>query len=310
MTEETNKNLLNNYLSDNFDFLFQYNGKKILGATSGLSTVDNITEGFFGLTAVTGAPGYGKTTFAIQSVIHNIFEEQTPTIYISLEVSKDMFVAKILSNLIKVPIKKILKGQLTEEESVLYIEALDKLLNNDFLYIIDNTEASLHEIEKAIPFMENFIYKKYGINKKPLVVLDYLNIFYDYGDEGKAERDKQDKVSHQMAEFIRIKNATTANFIIITAKNKAGYNSAELASIKGPNDLEYGFETILSLEGLSDDFPVSEYPADPETGFRGVNTLMSVIKNRWGENSKKIPLDFNGKYGIFTESLSNMKYNS
>jgi len=299
------KFLLNSYLEDSIDFLFRFNGKKILGATSGLSIVDNITEGFFGLTALTGVPGKGKTTFAIQSVIHNIFDVKTPTIYVSLEVSKDMFIAKIISNLIKVPVKKILKGQLNEIESIKYIEALDKLLNNDLLLILDTTDASLKNIKEAISFLGNYVYEKYGIMDKSLVVLDYLNIFYDYGEHGKKEKDKQDKISYQMSEFIKMKNETEANFIIITAKNKTGYKVAELASIKGPNDLEYGFETILSLEEVDEDFPVAEYSENKETGFRGVNTLMVVMKNRWGENSKKIPLDFNGKYGIFTEPLLN-----
>jgi len=299
------KLLLNQYLNDNIDFLFEFNGKQILGATSGLQIVDNITEGFFGLTALTGVPGKGKTTFAIQSVIHNIFKERVPTIYVSLEVNKDMFISKIISNMIKVPVKKILKGQLNEIESMHYIEALNTLLENDFLLILDNADASLKNIEESILFMEKYIYDKYGITDKPLVVLDYLNIFYDYGSEGKAEKDKQDKISRQMSEFIRIKNTTKANFIIITAKNKTGYKVAELASIKGPNDLEYGFETILSLEEVDPDFPIAEYPENKETGFRSVNTLLAVMKNRWGENSKKIPLDFNGKYGIFTEPKIN-----
>jgi replicative DNA helicase len=303
--EISNNLLLKNYLNKNMNFLFEFNGKKILGATSGIKIVDNVTEGFFGLTALTGVPGKGKTTFAIQSVIHNIFQEQTPTIYVSLEVSKDMFISKIISHLIHVPVKKILKGQLNEQESEDYIEALEKLLNNEFLLILDTTEASLENIRKSIDFMGKHMYETFGISTKPLIVLDYLNIFYDYGDEGKAEKDKQDKVSRQMAELIKIKNTTKSNFIIITAKNKSGYKVAELSSIKGPNDLEYGFETILSLEDVDEDFPIAEFAENKETGFRSVNTLMVVMKNRWGENSKRIPLDFNGKYGIFTEPILN-----
>lgn len=296
-----NSCVLNNHLNNKLDFLFEFNNKTTLGSESGLSNVDAVTEGFFGLTALTGVPGKGKTTFAIQTVIYNVFVKNKPVIYVSLEVNKDMLISKIISNQIQVPIKRILKGQMNKEESERYILALDVLIKKDNLLILDTNEASFDNIEDGIAFMKQKYIKKHGEQEEILVVLDYLNIFYDYGKAGAKENDKNERVSRQMAEFIRIKNETKSNFIIITAKNKQGYKSAELSSIKGPNDLEYGFETIISLEEVSEDFPVADYPPNRETGFEEVNTLLVVMKNRWGESFKKIPLEFIGSLGKFRE---------
>lgn len=293
--------LLDKYIQNKMDFLFEFNDKDLLGNPSGVTSVDEITEGFFGLTGLTGVPGKGKTTFAIQSVIHNVFNEKNPVIYVSLEVNRDMLISKIISNRIGVPVKNILKGRMDFEQSKKYIKMLDVISKEDNLLILDTKEASFENIEGAIEYMKQKQVKNYGYSKEIMVVLDYLNIFYDYGEDGKKEKDKNDKVSRQMAEFIRIKNETKTNFVIITAKNKQGYKTGELSSIKGPNDLEYGFETIVSLEDVDEDYPVSNFPENPETGFKEVNVLMTVMKNRWGENSRKIPLDFNGKHGVFTQ---------
>lgn len=293
--------LLNNHLKKNLNFLFEFNNKITLGHSSGLDTVDEVTEGFFGLTAVTGVPGKGKTTFAVQAVIHNVLALRKPVLYVSLEVNKDMLISKIISNQIKVPIKRILKGHMNQDESERYIECLENLMKHDNLMILDTKDASFENIEKGIAYLKEKFMREEGVVEEVLVVLDYLNIFYDYGPDGGKEKEKSDRVSRQMAEFIRMKNETKANFIIITAKNKQGYKTAELASIKGPNDLEYGFETILSLEDIDEDFPISDYPPTENTMFEPINTLMVVMKNRWGETHKKIPLTFLPHLGEFRQ---------
>ncbi len=293
------QNLLKNHLSKNLNFLFEFNNKITLGHSCGIESVDDITEGFFGLTAVTGVPGKGKTTFAVQAVIHNVLVLKKPVLYVSLEVNKDMLISKIISNRIKVPIKRILKGQMNQRESEEYIKCLNQLMEHDNLMILDTTDASFENIEKGIAYLKEKFLREEGVAEEVLVVLDYLNIFYDYGPDGGKEKEKSDRVSRQMAEFIKLKNETKSNFIIITAKNKQGYKTAELSSIKGPNDLEYGFETIISLEEVDEDFPLSDYPPNEKTLFESVNTLMVIMKNRWGETNKKIPLVFLPHLGEF-----------
>lgn len=287
-------------LKNNLDFLFKFNGKDIIGSPSGLRILDEVTDGFFGLTALTGIPGKGKTSFAIQSVMYNLLNESTPIIYVSLEVNKDMLIAKFLSNIIKVPVKDILKGNMNETESEEFLKGINLINEKEDLIVLDTKNASFNSIKESIVFLEKDFKRKNGYEKKPLVVIDYLNIFYDYGENGKQERDKNEKVAKQMSEFIALKNETSANFLIILAKNKQGYKDANMSSIKGPNDLEYGFETIISLEDVDDDFPISNFPANHKTGFRTVNTLITVVKNRWGD-TKKIPVDFDKAKGTFYE---------
>lgn len=297
-----NRKSISNIFQENVEKFYMFNGKDLLGSSSGLKTVDKATEGFFGLTCLTGVPGRGKTTFAIQTVAYNVFTLKKPVIYCTLEVNKQMFISKLTSFLANVPMKKILKGNLNLEESERVLEAYRKIYYNDKLILLDSEDTSFNSIKNQILKIKKE-YNERGEEISPLVVLDYLNIFYDYGEDAISSMDTKDKIARQMAEFIKLKNETKTNFIIIAAKNKQGYGTAEMSSLKGTNDLEYGFETILSLEDVHEEFPVSNYPANPKTGFVEVNTLMYIMKNRWGDAKKNIPLDFSGAEGRFKEPL-------
>jgi replicative DNA helicase len=290
---------MENYQIRNYSLesLFINQGKENLGSPSGLKIIDDSIE-FYGLCGLTGVPGKGKTSLAIQIMVHNAFVLQKPVIYVSLEVSVNMAISKIVSYLIGVPIKDILKGNMTYVETQKYIKALVDIKKCENLLIIDSKKASLKVIEDTINTSRQSHFKETGDYSTPLVVLDYLNIFYDYGDVSNSSSSGE-KTGNQMKELIRIKNETSANFIVIVAKNKQGYKQAEMSSLKGSNDLEYGFETIVSLEEVHEDFPISNYPEYGD--FKEVNVLVTMMKNRWGNASANLPLYFDGKRTRFFE---------
>ena len=61
-------------INQNTDFFFNFNHNEIIGSPTGLSNIDSITDGIWGLNALTGTPGKGKTSLAIQITINNIFK--------------------------------------------------------------------------------------------------------------------------------------------------------------------------------------------------------------------------------------------
>lgn len=280
---------ISSVLENNIDFLYSFKGKGVLGSPFGIESLDERTEGVFGLVGLTATPGAGKTTLALQRAYHNAFILNKPSLYITLEVPKKMFVAKFISFITGIPLKKMLKEYLSTEEIQKVNEAQDLILNNKNLFIMDNSDGvNFLNILRYIKNIQKKYLKEEGVEVNPLVVLDYLNLFHDSGTTEKL--DKNDKVSHQMIKFIEIKNETLANFLLIAAKNKRGYDVADLSSIKGPNDLEYAFETILSLEKTKNvDDNVTEY----------VNVFGSILKSRWGEAFINIPMHFSGKRSRF-----------
>lgn len=292
----------NSHFKKNLDFYFLYNGKDILGAPSGINLLDRRVEGFFGLVGLTGEPGKGKTSLAIQTAVFNVFVLERPVFYVSLEVNKDMLITKIISHMTGIPLKKILKGGMNYEESKRFLEASFKVLENKNLVVIDAKEATFDRIETLIDDIKEDYYKQYGVEEEVLVVLDYLNIFKDIPEgEINANSDSNDKSKVQMTKFIQIKNDTKSNWIIILAKNKQGYKKKDMGSIKGSGDLEYGFETLISLEDPDEEFPISDYPENLQTGFKEVNTLAVLLKARWEDTKKAVPLYFNGSENRFCE---------
>jgi len=231
-------------------------------------------------------------------MIYNAFVLKKPVIYISLEVSVDMAITKMVSFITGISVKDILKGRMNYEQTKDYIQAMLKVKSCDNLYIIDSKNASLKLMEDMIIKLKEEHFANTGDLENVLVVLDYLNIFYDYG-EVNGSSSQGEKTGNQMKELIRIKNETHANLVVIVAKNKQGYKQAEMSSLKGSNDLEYGFETIVSLEDVNEDFPISHYPESGD--FKEVNVLVTMMKNRWGKGSLSLPLYFNGQKSKFFE---------
>jgi len=288
------------HLANNLDFYFLFNNKELLGASSGLKGLDRVIEGWFGLCGLTGEPGKGKTTLAVQTVIYNALILNKPVLYISLEVNKDMLIGKLISHLTKVPIKKILKGGLSFEESMRYFQALKIILKCKNLIILDTKDASFESVENSIYALKEDYISNYEEEEEVLVVLDYLQLFSEMPLDAPKNLDSQSRTPYQMSEFIRIKNESKSNWIVILTKNKASYGATGMGIIKGDNSLEYGFETLITLEDPDDDFPRSDYPEN-ESGFKEVNVVGYCFKNRWGENKKVIPFYFNGAEGTFYE---------
>ena len=278
-----------NLLFNNSDFLFKYKGKKTLGCPTGIKELDKVIDGIFGLVGLTGVPGMGKTSLALQIADHNIFKIENEVIYISLEVSYDLLITKLAAFRAQTIMKHSLKDFLEYEEAVKFYEAIEEILDKENFYIIDK------KFNPTFEMIENIVkkIKEKKPNKEILVVLDYLNIFNE--PSLKDIKDKNEKMAHIIQNFIDIKNKTKANFLIILAKNKQGYKAAEMSSIKGDNNLEYGLETIVSLEDPKN-VDINE---NPET--LDFNVVAVVFKNRWGENFRKIPLKFEGRINRFFE---------
>lgn len=302
MEPNKSKNYANKYFEQNSDFLFAFNGKKILGASSGLKHFDELLEGFFGLVGITGEPGKGKTSFAIQTACHNCFtnSKKIPVLYVSLEVNKDLLIFKMISHITGIPLKKILKGGLNFQESQQVLEAIESIDNNVCLMIIDSEEATFENVKQCIKFLKEDFIKNYGYSEEVLTIIDYFNLWKDV-PKGSLITNPLERTNIQMQEWIKIRNDTNSNFAIILAKNKQGYRKQDLGVIKGSGDLEYGLETVISLEEPPEEYPISDYPKNEATGFMEVNTIACIMKNRWGEAKKMIPFYFNGAKNKFVE---------
>nr|UEQ12019.1 replication helicase subunit [Kumanoa mahlacensis] len=145
------------------------------GLISGFTELDQITGGFKNsdLIIVAGRPSMGKTSFAL-SIISNIIQLSSSNTKIkigifSLETSTKQILYKLLSITAQIPLKKLLTGQINENEWIT-IQKTSKHIINSISYIDDTANLCIDHLHSKTKLLKN---KQTKIN---LIVIDYLQL--------------------------------------------------------------------------------------------------------------------------------------
>ena len=289
-----------------------------LGVRTGLALLDKKTLGLDGLIVLGGIAGQGKTSLALQ-LAYGACELGTPTIFYSLEMPRRAIFTKILNRLAKVKYTDILlKGRqyldetkqdknllgesvdfyklLTKEQANNLKEAKAKLTKTSDKFYLRSRESKEADITfESVEREINLIKAEHSNADKVLVVIDHLQVF----DAGEY-KDQIDKEGKLITGFKGISERTGATVVLISQKNKAGFTSKGLQTIKGSVDIVYLADVVMFLEGEKEkDEELDNVIAD--FGGQPLKKIDLVIdKNRYNAPSK-IKLDFNGEYGSFTE---------
>jgi replicative DNA helicase len=295
---------------------------ELLGIKTGIAELDKKTLGLDGLIVLGGIAGQGKTSLALQ-LAFDVCELGTPTIFYSLEMPRRAIFTKILNRLAQVEYSDILlKGRqyldetrqdknllgeeidfyklLTEEQAdklKIAKEKLTKASNKFYLRSRESKEVDItfESVEREI----NLIKAEHKADKV-LVVIDHLQVF-NAGDNYKDQIDREGKL---ITGFKGISERTGATIVLISQKNKAGFTSRGLQTIKGSVDIVYLADVVMFLES-------DEEKTNKDNG----KDLDSIIATFGGQVLKKIDLvidknrynapctiqlDFNGEYSSFT----------
>ena len=294
---------------------------ELLGIKTGIAELDKKTLGLDGLIVLGGIAGQGKTSLALQ-LAFDVCELGTPTIFYSLEMPRRAIFTKILNRLAQVRYSDILlKGRqyldetrqgknllgedidfyklLTKDQADKLKQAKEKLTKaSDKFYLRsrENKEADItfESVEREV----NLIKAEHKADKV-LVVIDHLQVF-NAGDY----RDQIDKEGKLITGFKGISERTGATIILISQKNKAGFTSKGLQTIKGSVDIVYLADVVMFLE--SDEEKTNKdngKDLDSIIATFGGQVLkhidLVIDKNRYNAPCT-IQLDFNGEYSSFT----------
>ena len=291
---------------------------ELLGIKTGIAELDKKTLGLDGLIVLGGIAGQGKTSLALQ-LAFDVCELGTPTIFYSLEMPRRAIFTKILNRLAQVKYSDILlKGRqyldetrqdknllgedinfyklLTKDQADKLKQAKEKLTKaSDKFYLRsrENKEADItfESVEREV----NLIKAEHKADKV-LVVIDHLQVF-NAGDY----KDQIDKEGKLITGFKGISERTGATIILISQKNKAGFTSKGLQTIKGSVDIVYLADVVMFLEGEKEKQDEGLDNVIADFGGQVLKKIDLVIdKNRYNAPSK-IKLDFNGEYSSFTE---------
>lgn len=290
-----------------------------LGIKTGLAELDKKTLGLDGLIVLGGIAGQGKTSLALQ-LAYGACELGTPTIFYSLEMPRRAIFTKILNRLAEVKYSDILlKGRqyldeskketnllgeetdsnkyLSEAEAKQLKQAKGELVKTADKFYLRSRESKEADITfESVEQEINLIKAKHN-SDKVLIVIDHLQVF-NAGDY----KDQIDKEGKLITGFKGLSERTGATIILISQKNKQGFTSKGLQTIKGSVDIVYLADLVMFLESENekpDDEGIDNIIADTFGG--GLKKIDLIIdKNRYNAPSK-IELDFNGEYSKFTE---------
>lgn len=232
--------------------------------STGIKSLDEaIGDGFFKkqLVILGAISSLGKTTLALQ-LADNIARQGEEVLIFSLEMAKDELIAKSLSRLsflkaydrhytaLALNTKEVMTGKgfnnlipNNEQRIEVFNEALEdyKTIANN-IYISELNEDNNINIKT----IEEKIKRHIAItNKKPFVVIDYLQIIQD-SDKYLNDKQRIDKILTDLKRLARDNDIT---ILLISSLNRGAYTQEiSLDSFKDSGNIEYTADLLLGLQ--------------------------------------------------------------
>jgi len=274
------------------DYIFAKTGFKFLNRNMGNEWKPK------GLIVIAGGVGSGKTTLWMNSQLKmaegyvNKHGEiiQTPSLFISLEMSKEDLMIKLAANKLNINSNDILSGDFdttlmesdkweTPQDVIRAIE--DEMVNLQRLpmYVVDNGSLTLaqivYEIRKHV--------HKYNAR---VVCIDYMQLI-NHSPTGNKNNDLGE-LARVLKELAKRENIT---IIILSQINRSGEG---VDAIRDSGEVQAVVDVIVQILPESDEDSLSN-----ATSMKNVN--IAWLKNRYGPAGRKTPLLFNGSYQRFEE---------
>jgi replicative DNA helicase len=168
---------------DQWELAIKTQGKNIQGQLTGIESWDKATMGCRGKTVhiISGDAKAGKTTLAVQMILHPAIECNTPIGVFSMEMSLESMVDKMVCGNGRVPMRKLLMGQCTPEEMGRLSKSISTMMEAPIY--IDNEPTmtpSMFRAKATRMKLEHHV---------GLIAIDYVQLMD--GDDTRKNREQQ-----------------------------------------------------------------------------------------------------------------------
>ena len=168
------------------------NKGSLTGIPSGFHKLDDMTCGWqkSDLVIIAGRPAMGKTAFALSLAKNIAVDQNRPMAFFSLEMSDVQLANRLMSNACQIDGKKLLSGQLDQEDW----KRLDKnlaVLTEAPLYIDDTESLSVMELRSKARRMV----KEHGVK---LIMIDYLQLMTASGMRYNSRQEEVSLISRSL----------------------------------------------------------------------------------------------------------------
>ena len=156
------------------------------GLSTGLPDVDAAISGLnkSDLILLAARPGMGKTSFALNILLHAGKFSGKTVVFFSLEMSREQLAMRLISGESFVDNKRLVTGKLSEDDWT-KIAAASAALNQTQILIDDNPALSVADMNAKCRRVDNL----------GLVVIDYLQLMTSAGGPGRSGDNRQQIVS-------------------------------------------------------------------------------------------------------------------
>lgn len=161
-------------------------GTEVPGVSTGMPDVDRAISGLnkSDLILLAARPGMGKTSFALNVLLHAGKFSGRTVVFFSLEMSRGQLAMRLISGESFVDNKKLVTGRLSEEDWS-KIAAASAALNKTSILIDDNPSLSVADMNAKCRRVDNL----------GLVVIDYLQLMQSAGGRQRSGDNRQQIVS-------------------------------------------------------------------------------------------------------------------
>ena len=254
---------------------------QLSGITSGFHRLDQMTDGFqFGELAIIAArPSIGKTAIAIAIAKAAAIDSRIPTLFISLEMSDESIVRRMVSTIGTIPMQDIKTGQLDQGGMKAMSTASAKIAGSPIHFVSGSSVSNIATITAVI----RRAVRKWGVK---LVLVDYLQKIH-----GSRSAEKK---TYEIAEVSgRLKGVASDTKTAVVA----------LAQLNRENEKDKG--RVPRLTDLADSGQI-ERDADlvlllnRERNQPQGEAVIAIAKQRDGECGL-VPLWYDGQYCRFSD---------
>lgn len=273
-------------------------GEEVLGLPTGLPGLDKILGGLNqGLHLLSGPPGRGKTSLALQIALH-VAGRGRPVLFASYENSSQSLLLKALCARAGLNTQHAMRGwadvELLEQAEVSLRPTFERLefVDGDSSLTVGSLRA------RALRAME--------IHGGPcLVVIDYLQLAAKIGRDYRELSESRARVDTLTGDLMTLCGRLASPVLALASQSRAGYalgadakggpkGSANLATFKESGDLEYSADVAMFLTGVDPE----DRPRSLPSGSEALRLVVS--KYRHGATGD-VPVVFFKESGRFQE---------
>ena len=268
------------------------NKGELTGVPTGYRKLDEITAGWQAsdLVIIAGRPAMGKTAFALSLAKNIAVDYNIPIAFFSLEMNNVQLVNRLISNVCEVEGRKILNGQLDDEEWKRLDANVGKLQNSP-IYVDDTAGMSIFELRTKA----RRLVREKGVK---VIMIDYLQLMNANGARFGSRQEEVSTISRSLKGLAKELNIPILALSQLnrTVENRDGLDGKrpQLSDLRESGAIEQDADMVLFVH-RPEYYHI--YQDDHGNDLRGMAQVI-IAKHRKGATGD-VTLTFKGAFTRF-----------